>query len=289
MRRIKELFKDNNDIKDVIKKGNCVIATIDNKRYVIKNKCNNEICNLYEYLSSRNFEYFPKIINNNDKYNVYEYIEDIENPIEQKAYDMMYMLSLLHNKTTYYKEMDIDEYKEIFENISYIIDSRINYYNNLINIIESNIFISPSHYLIARNISKIFGALEYSKRNISEWYDLVKTKGKKRVVTLYNNVDLNHIIRNKDVYLISWDKSRVGSPIDDLYNFYTNYSNILDLKDLLKYYEDRYPLLEEEKMLFNILISIPNELEFTDNEIDNCKITKKIIDSLYRSEVIISE
>ena len=228
MRRIKELFKDNNDIKDVIKKGNCVIATIENKKYVIKNKYNNEICNLYEYLASRNFEYFPKIINNNDKYNVYEYIEDIENPIEQKAYDMMYMLSLLHNKTTYYKEMDIDEYKEIFENISYIIDSRINYYNNLINIIESNIFISPSHYLIARNISKIFGALEYSKRNISEWYDLVKTKGKKRVVTLYNNIDLNHIIRNKDVYLISWDKSRVGSPIDDLYNFYTNYSNILD-------------------------------------------------------------
>lgn len=289
MRRIKELFKDKKDIKDVIKKGNCVIATIDNKRYVIKNKCNNEICNLYEYLSSRNFEYFPKIINNNDKYNVYEYIEEIENPIEQKAYDMMYMLSLLHNKTTYYKEMDIDEYKEIFENISYIIDSRINYYNNLINIIESNIFISPSHYLIARNISKIFGALEYSKRNISEWYDLVKTKGKKRVVTLYNNIDLNHIIRNKEVYLISWDKSKVGTPIDDLYNFYAKYSNILDFRDLLKYYENRYPLLEEEKMLFNILISIPSEIEFTNKEIDNCKNMKKIIDSLYRSEVIISE
>lgn len=289
MRRIKELFNDKIDVKNVIKKGNCVIATIDNKKYVIKNKCNNEICNLYEYLSSRNFEYFPKIINDNDKYNVYEYIEEIENPIEQKAYDMMSILSLLHNKTTYYKEMDIDEYKEIFENINYIIDSRMNYYNNLINMIESNIFISPSHYLIARNISKIFGALEYSKRNINEWYDLVKTKGKKRVVTLYNNIDLNHIIRNKEIYLISWDKSKIGSPIEDLYNFYEKYSNILDLRELLKYYENRYPLLEEEKMLFNILISIPSEIEFINKEIDNCKNIKKIIDSLYRSEVIISE
>lgn len=289
MRRIKELFNDKIDIKNVIKKGNCVIATIDNKKYVIKNKCNNEICNLYEYLSSRNFEYFPKIINNNDKYNVYEYIEEIENPIEQKAYDMMSMLSLLHNKTTYYKEMDINEYKEIFEEVSNIIQSRINYYNNLMNIIESNIFISPSQYLIARNISKIFGALEYSKKHINEWYDLVKTKGKKRVVTNYNNIDLNHIIRNKEVYLISWDKSKIGSPIDDLYNFYTKYSNILDLKDLLKYYEDRYTLLEEEKILFNILISIPKEIEFSNIEIDNCKNTKRIIDSLYRSEVIISE
>lgn len=289
MRRIKELFNDKTDIKNVIKKGNCVIATIDNKKYVIKNKCNNEIWNLYEYLSSRNFEYFPKIINNNDRYNVYEYIEEIENPIEQKAYDMMSMLSLLHNKTTYYKEMDINEYKEIFEKVRNIVELRINYYNNLMNIIESNIFISPSHYLIARNISKIFGALEYSKNSINEWYDLVKTKGKKRVVTNYNNIDLNHVIRNKEVYIISWDKSKIGSPIDDLYNFYTKYSNILDFRDLLKYYENRYPLLEEEKMLFNILISIPIEIEFTNNEMNNCKNIKKIIDSLYRSEIIISE
>lgn len=289
MKRIKEIFSSDIKVRDVIKKGKCVIATIDDKRYVIKNKCNDELCNIYDYLSSRNFDYFPKTILDNPKYNIYEYIEEVDNPIEQKAYDMMSMLSLLHNKTTYYKEMDIDEYKEIFESINYKIDSRLNYYNNLINMIETNMFISPSHYLVARNISKILGALNYSKRSINEWYDLVKTRGKKRVVTLYNNVDLNHIIRNKDIYLISWDKSKIGIPIYDLYNFYLKYSNILDFKDLLKHYEDRYQLLEEEKILFNILISIPEEIEFKKCEIDNCKEVKKMIDSLYRSEVIVSE
>lgn len=289
MKRIKEIFNSDIKVRDVIKKGKCVIATIDEKRYVIKNKSNDELYSIYEYLSSRNFDYFPKTILDNDKYNIYEYIEEVDNPLEQKAYDMMSMLSLLHNKTTYYKEMDIDEYKEIFESINYKIDSRLNYYNNLINMIEVNMFISPSHYLVARNISKIFGALDYSKRSINEWYDLVKTRGKKRVVTLYNNIDLNHIIRNKDIYLISWDKSKIGIPIYDLYNFYLKYSNILDFKDLLKHYEDRYQLLEEEKILFNILISIPDELKFNKSEIDNCKEVKKMIDSLYRSEVIVSE
>lgn len=289
MKRIKEIFSSDIKVRDVIKKGKCVIATIDDKRYVIKNKCNDELYSIYEYLSSRNFDYFPKTVLDNDKYNIYEYIEEVDNPLEQKAYDMMSMLSLLHNKTTYYKEMDIDEYKEIFESINYKIDSRLNYYNNLINMIETNMFISPSHYLVARNISKILGALNYSKRSINEWYDLVKTRGKKRVVTLYNNIDLNHIIRNKDIYLISWDKSKIGIPIYDLYNFYLKYSNILDFKDLLKHYEDRYQLLEEEKILFNILISIPEELEFKKCEIDNCKEVKKMIDSLYRSEVIVSE
>lgn len=289
MKVIRDVFGEDCSAKDVKRKGKCLIATINEKKYVIKDKCNDEVCNIYDYLSSRNFEYYPKIFINNNKYNVYEYIEEIDNPIEQKAYDMISMLSLLHNKTTYYKEMDIDEYKEIFENLSYRINSRINYYNNLINMIETEMFMSPSHYLIARNISKILGALEYSRRNINEWYDLVKTKGKKRLVTLYNNIDLNHVIRNKEIYLLSWDKAKTGIPIYDLYNFYSKYSGVIDFKDLLKHYEDRYPLLEEEKKLFSILISIPDEIEFKNNEMDNCRNTKKIIDYIYRSEILVSE
>lgn len=289
MRVIRELFGDECNIKDVKKKGKCLITTIEDKKYVIKNKGNDEINHMYEYLESRNFEYFPKILFSNDKYNVYEHIEEINNPLEQKAYDMMNIISLLHNKTTYYKDMDIDEYKEIFENISYKINDRINYFNNLINIIETKMFMSPSDYLIARNISKIFGSLEYAKREINEWYDLVKTKGKKRVVTLYNNIDLNHIIRNKELYLLSWDKAKTGIPIYDLYNFYKKYSYIINFNDLLKYYEDRYTLLEEEKKLFCILVSIPDEINFVNNELENCKNTKKVIDYIYRSEVLVSE
>lgn len=289
MKRIKEIFGQDVIVNDVRKKGKCLICTLDDKKYAIKKCENSNISNIYKYLSSRNFEYYPKLITKNDNYNVYEYIEEIENPYEQKAYDMITLLSLLHNKTTYYKDMDIDEYKEIYESISYRIDSRMNYYNNLINKIESSFFVSPSEYLISRNISKIFGALEYSKRNINEWYDLVKTNGKKRLVTLYNNIDLEHVIRNKEVYLLGFEKTKIDIPIYDLYNFYIKYGNMFEFRSLLKHYEDRYPLLEEEKKLFNILISIPNEIEFSDVEIDNCKNAKKIIDYIYRSEVIVSE
>ena len=74
-----------------------------------------------------------------------------------------------------------------------------------------------------------------------------------------------------------------------MYNFYIKYSNVIDFKDLLKYYEERYPLLEEEKILFYTLISIPEEIQFTKDEITNCKNTKRIIDYLYRSEVLVSE
>ena len=286
MKIVNKLFGDSVKVDNIIKKGKVIIVTIDNKKYVIK-ESKNDIESIYEYLESRDFNNFPELLFTKDGYNVYEYLDDIDNPIEQKAYDMITLLSLLHEKTTYYKTMDIDEYKEIYENINNDILNKLDYYNNLITIIETHMFQSPSEYLIARNISKILGALEYSKKSIDEWYDLVKNNAKKRIVTLYNNIDLDHLIRNKDLYLLSWNKSIKNIPIYDLYNFYIKYSNF-DFEDLLKKYEKKYPLLKEEKKLFYILISIPNIIKLDKDEITNCKNVKKMIDYLYKSEVLIS-
>lgn len=288
MKLVDKLFDKRCTCKNVCKKGRSIIVEVDNKKYVIKNKVNN-VKSIYEYLNSRNFNNYPKLLLNNDKYNVYEYIEDVSSPLEQKAYDMISLISILHKNTTYYKEMDIDEYKEIFEKITNNINSTTEYYNNLINNIERHMFMSPSEYLIARNISKIMSALNYSKDSITKWYDIVKKDNKRRIVTLYNNMDLNHILRNTDLYLISWEKATEGSPILDIYNFYKKNYNIVDFNLLLKQYEEKYPLQESEKLLFNSLISIPNRINFTYNEFINTKRVKKIIDYIYKTEVLISK
>ena len=288
MKRIKEVLREE-VVSNVVKKGKCLIAELEKGKLVIKEKNNHNIKETYSYLESRNFDYFPKIIRDNSKYNIYEYIEEVDEPLEQKAFDMMNLLSLLHNKTTFYQEMDINEYKEIYENVNSLIDNTLNYYINLINLVETHMYMSPTEYLIARNISKIEGALNYSKRTINDWYDLINTKAKKRTVLLYNNIDLNHLIRNKDLYLLNWDKSRQGIPIYDLYNFYIKYALNFDFYDLLNHYQDKYTLTEDEIKLFTALISIPPIINFSNNEIDNCRKAKKIIDILYKSEVLISK
>ena len=60
-----------------------------------------------------------------------------------------------------------------------------------------------------------------------------------------------------------------------------------DFDDLFNYYESKYPLLKEEKLLLYILISIPNDIHFTNNEIENCKNCKNMIDRIYKTEVLI--
>ena len=288
MKIIDELFGKNAKVNKIEKKGKTLIVDIDGIKYVIKEKNSVDINSLYDYLSSRDFINFPKLLFYNDKYNVFEYLKSKNNSKEEKANDLIETLSLLHEKTSYYKEIDINEYKEIFENISNKISYVSNYYTNLILKIEQNMFMSPSNYLLARNIFKIFELLNYSKKCIDSWYDIIKSNAKARIVTLYNNIDLDHIFKDKNLYLISWDKSIKGNPIYDLYNFYEKYNNI-DFYQLLKLYENKFNLLKEEKLLLFSLISIPKTINISNNEIDYCKNIKSIIDNLFRTDFFLSK
>ena len=177
--------------KITIKKSVKIVNEDGNNCYVIKDK-RNSLDNTYNYLLSRSFDYFPDVIESGDKYYKYKYIEDTIEPREQKITDMVNLVTLLHSKTTFYKEVDIDNYKYIYENISNQIEDLYVYYEELITNIESNIYMSPSNYLIARNITIIFSMLNYAKDNLDKWYDKIKDKRKLRGVNSHNNLSLDH-------------------------------------------------------------------------------------------------
>lgn len=286
MRQYKDILDRNNIIPSKYTiKGNSTIIDSMLGKYVLKKTSNN---NIYKYLNSRNFNYFPRVIDSDDGITMFEYIDSIGYDESEKAFDLVHYLALLHSKTSYYKEIDLDEYKTIYENLKNQIDYIYNYYLDIINIIETKVYMSPSEYLIARNISKIFSCIFFCKRSIDEWYELVKDKKRKRVVTLHNNVSTDHILKNSDTYLISWDKSKIDMPIYDFVNFYNSRALDFDFEALLKEYERIYPLLEEEKKLLLILISMPNRLVLDDNEYDMVKQVRKFLDKIYKTEYMLT-
>ena len=61
-----------------------------------------------------------------------------------------------------------------------------------------------------------------------------------------------------------------------------------DFKDILDNYQKKYPLLEEEKNLFYILISLPDKIELTSNIYSDCIKIEQLIDYLYKTEKIVS-
>lgn len=269
------------------KNGKAVYIDTEKGRFVIKN--NNRNKEILNYLESRNFDYFPHNINDiDDEYEIVEYIEESIIPKEQKMMDMIDLVSLLHNKTTHYKEVNSEHYKQIYEDINNNIVYLYSYYTDLITIIESKIFPSPSEYLLARNISKIYASLGFAKSEIEKWYEIVKDKKKDRFVVVHNNLDLSHFLRNKNSYLISWDKSKIDKPIFDLYKLYRRHYSEFDFIEVLKRYERNYPLSEEERKLFFILIALPDKLELDSNEYNLTKKTTNLIDNIFRTELFVS-
>lgn len=265
--------------------GKACIVDTKNKKVVVK-KSNNDI---YDYLNSRSFNYYPRIIKNNKIYQVSEYIDEIEQPDEQKIIDMVELVALLHYKTTYFKNIDEDDYKKIYEDISNNIEHLTGYYDDLMNIIESKEYYSPHELSLALNISLVFYSLSYARNKLNEWLKIMEKKEKQRFVVLHNDLKLDHFLKNDKSYLISWDKSKIDIPIFDLYKLFKRYSLSFNFETILKKYEKIYPLLKEEKMLFLILISLPDKVEIKENEYDNTRNINKMIDMLFKARELVKE
>lgn len=268
--------------KITIKNG----AKIIDNNYVIKKK-KRDLSNTYNYLLSRSFDYFPEVVKEDNEKIYYRYINDLEEPKEQKVIDLVNLITLLHSKTTFYKEVDIDNYKYIYESINNSIDETLEHYNQLMDGIESEVYMAPSNYLIARNITIIYNALGYAKNNINSWYKMIENQRKVRVVTIHNNLRLEHYLKEDKPYLISWDKSKIDMPIFDLISLYQN--NYLDFEfiDLLKLYLSKYPLTREEMTLFLTIISIPGKIPLNESEYQTVLSVRRILDYIYKSSEIV--
>lgn len=269
-------------------KGNTKIFNCTTGNYVIKNKKDKNIKELYKYLNSRSFKYYPKLIEDNrDEVNVFEYVEDNSIDNEQKLMDLINLISLLHSKTSYYKEITNDKIKEIYEELLGRVEYMEEYFNKIIFEIEDNVFPSPSGNLILINSNKIFSSLIFLKKEIEEWYKISMDSNKMRVSIVHNNLELDHYIKNEKEYLISWDNYIIDSPILDIVKLYKNVYLTMEFSNPLKLYMEKFPLNEDEKKLLFIMLVMPDEINLTDNEIKNIAIVRKYLDYIYKTENLI--
>lgn len=264
------------------------IVDTDTGSYVFK-KSPRDCLDTYRYLMGRGFDYIPELVYRKDGYDVYRYVSSIDEPNDQKMFDLMYVVSLLHLKTTYYREVDIEDYKKIYEDVNDSIVDIYNYYNGIMDSIETKVYYSPYEHLIARNISMVYKSLDYARKNISYWYDLIKDKSKQRVVTIHNNLDISHYLHSDKSYLISWGKSKIDMPIYDLLKLYHNHYLDFSFNELFLEYEKRYPLLEEERVLLLTLMSIPFKIINREDNYSLCKEVRKVFDYIYITDKLKAE
>ncbi|MDD3896086.1 MAG: hypothetical protein PHP49_03570 [Bacilli bacterium] len=282
MKKINEILKPNK----ITITGKSKILCTENGKCVIKEK-NKDVKSLYNYLNTRQFNNYPEIIDEVDNKYVYEYLDSVNIPNNQKASDMADLLALLHNKTAYFKPITADYIKNIYEEIQNNIRYLKEYYEKLFKKIASEVIMSPSNYLLIRNSSKLFANLKYIEDELDNWFKLMTDKTKERVVYCHNNLTIDHYIKNKNDYLISWDNYSIDTPILDLINLYTNDYNKYEFSNFLENYNQKFPLSKEELKLFFIMISLPKEVNYSIYEFDNTRKVNEMLTYVYKTEMLI--
>lgn len=268
-------------------RGKVTILETTSGTIVVKPK-EKDLKEVYQYLSSRSFSCFPSLIDENrDGVYVFPYIEENYCPKEQKAQDMMILVASLHQKTTFFKSVSQDVYQEIYEAIESNIQYLKNYYHGLFDLYFTEVYMSPSHYFLMRNCSKIFASLEFSQKELDIWFDMVRNEKKQRVSYIHNNLELEHFLKSDEDYFISWEKSKIDSPVLDLVHFYQKEYFDLDFASLFQKYQERFPWNEAEKKLFFIMISLPQKVVLDKDEMNNCHRLRESLDYLYKTEELI--
>lgn len=265
-------------------KGKATILETTSGNFLIKPK-NKDINELFTYLINRGFTNFPKLIDSSrSEVNVFEFIEDINLPKEQKCEDLIELIASLHNKTSYFKEVSTDKFKEIYDNIKANINYLSSYFNIIYEIGFNEVYSSPSNYLFMRNFYKIDASLKYASKELNNWFNLVTNENKIRVSVVHNNLELNHLIDNK---LISWDNYIIDTPIIDIVNLYKNTWNTLEFSEILSRYMYKFPLLEYEKKLLFILLVMPITCKKSNSEFEKCHNTSNLVDYIFKTEKLI--
>lgn len=275
-------------INKIIIKGKAKIYESENERSVVKPK-KKDLASLFEYLSLRGLNNYPKVLEENKDEIRYEYIDSVNPFFEDRSVDEELIKSVaeMHYKTSYFKNVSRKKYKDIYNTLIDNIDYLKDFYSTLIKKCDTEVYMSPSSYLFARNYSIINSNLMYIERELNAWYNLVKDKTKERVSIVHNNLKKENFIRGKDNVFISWDNYLVDTPVLDIYKLYKSEYKEMDFVSLFKIYNDTFPFTKEEAKLLFVMISMPSKLELNSTEYEKVLEVKSLLDYTYRTNEII--
>jgi len=257
-------------------------------KLICRKKIKYNINSIHNYLKSKGFKYIISYQLIND-YVIRDYIDEIEITKEDKLNELIYIISMLHTKTTHYKSISINEIKSFYEKITDEIFDIKNYYNSICEKYDHFIYLRPSINSLINNISIILVALDNSKYFLDKWYEIVKRKKRKRVSLNHNNLKITNFLVSNFPYLINFDKCIIDYPIYDLVSLFKNNYKYLDMTDIYNLYNSKYMLYDEEKyLLFSLLLKF-DKISFLENDLINTRNISNLINYLNKISAFLKD
>ncbi len=258
-------------IKYAYLKNNKLLSFDDGSKVLIKPKKRYDIEEVYNYLDSHSVNNYLKPLKVTNKEIYFPYLPNKYFDEDFLSKRLVLNLSLLHNKTTIYKELDKDKYKEEYDLLKNKIIYLKKYYYTLQDVIESKVYMNSVEYLFIRNISIIYSALNYSEELLNKWNELIKKKKTIRLVFCHGKCELAHFLNHDEGYFISLENAHIDRPIYDFLYFYNKNYKDTDMISNFKLYQHRYRYDEEEMTYFLLKLVMVDKID-----INNFSLSKVV-------------
>jgi len=235
------------------------VTTKDNEQYIIK-KIKNKSKNKYKYLQNQGLNniiypiknldnlYYTRLTNNycNDEcYCVMPYIDDNNVLNQTKCKALLEQLTILHNKTSFNKNISLLKSKNKMEEIIKYLEYKFNIIESYIRSIEAQPFDEFS-IPILKNYQYILDAKKILIEKNKIIVNAIKSEKSVTYCFIHNNPKLDHLIVTKgEKYLISIDNGVIGIPSLDIAKFYIENEDIdydisSDIKEYFNQFDDSF-------------------------------------------------
>lgn len=255
--------------------GNVIFAFSMGKKYFYK-KIDYSKEELLQYFSEIDFCYLPTYIHSSNSFLLCEAAcLSFENKLVGEK--LVFVLSTLHQKSLIIHSYQEDEKKRIYDSIFSTIDERMKYYLSLQDNIDEFEFPSPSYYLLVKNISKFYQLLHFSFSKLDEWYQ--NSGDEYREAFLIDNVCFdNFCVTESSSYFFDYGVGKRGFLVYDFVSFFRKEYSRCSMNNLLSLYQEYFPLEKSEISLLYCLISIPDEISFTNHSYVDTISVRKVVD-----------
>lgn len=253
-------------------------------------------------LKEQKFSHFVPLVSNNQHqflsyYNGdYYYLMPLLTNEQEEERDARHQylfkeVANLHKKTE--KKLDIkdQDVKNHYGNMIKQWDNAKAMYEAFVEQYEQKIYLSPFELQAITYYTEVSRAIDFSKKKLEEWSNLMEEKKSTRVVLIHGKISARHFLYDDEGngYLTNFERSTYASPIDDFLLFLNRTSNTYPVQtdDCINWfytYQKGYPFTDEEMSLFLSYLAYPDRLF---QLIKNYKKDKKQRSELERNKQLI--
>lgn len=185
----------------------------------------------------------------------------------ERYQQMFRQVARLHTVTRKELNFDEEDVKQYYTGLKEKWENRNKFLEGYVDRCENQLYMSPFELQFASYFTEMMQACQFARARLDEWYGLMKEVKSFRTAFTHGKISIKHFLydSNNKGYLLSPEKLKHASPVNDLVSFYYRTLRTYPVQsdecfEWYNYYNEHFPLRDEEIQLLLTYLTYPEPM-----------------------------